>query len=506
MAYGIMGSTRNSYLFTYRATRPIKVLYIDGASGALGENGTMDTQMLLLHGNITGPPVSNSSGQVLWDEYSRAEGLCSLIAELGVGGPEHGFEGWVRMSAGFELIWCNFSSPSLQLVSKINVTVPLLEYNRTSPTMVQLNSLEQAASLTNSTAPTDLPAPDWEIDWEHEPFVASQMWDWFISAGRSYTVDDLASRQEPALRVLGDQMLNLYSPSFASLSGSRVASEKQQLNLTNDGLWKGVEPHDDRKDALRILMRRRSKHRVDNLDPSEVAMLRRDLTHIASSFLEAPRESSNYVSWNYICELIVQNYSKRLQRFQKLLGNETSSLTGSPADIKRYFILLRERSHAFLAPFLEYSSDAGTDTTKEAAKVKANAQEHCKAQYLPRTAYPSYNGSPHSLSDSAISETIEEVMSVICSTLIDIGVAIEQEWAHSFNRIQEWGGNSGEHWMISIDDQISAWREDIEELTAWLGWAPHWMHCDRLCDWDVSVDVLFIVNSPSTNLEILGRM
>ena len=37
-----------------------------------------------------------------------------------------GVEGAARMNAGFELIWCNFSSPSARLISNLNVKVPLL--------------------------------------------------------------------------------------------------------------------------------------------------------------------------------------------------------------------------------------------------------------------------------------------------------------------------------------------------------------------------------------------
>src|SRR5277367_5874729 len=33
---------------------------------------------------------------------------------------------FVRMNAGFEIIWCNFSSPSIRLLSHLDVTAPLL--------------------------------------------------------------------------------------------------------------------------------------------------------------------------------------------------------------------------------------------------------------------------------------------------------------------------------------------------------------------------------------------
>ncbi|KAL8679095.1 MAG: hypothetical protein Q9186_004590 [Xanthomendoza sp. 1 TL-2023] len=169
MTYGIMGSTQNSFLSTYQTTQPVKCLYFDGASGALGESGTMDTQMLFLYGNTTGPPGKKRSAELLWDEYARAERLCEWLQERGLNAPGQGIEGIARMSAGFELIWCNFSSPSLRLVSRFNVSVPLLEYNRTASLIERVEKPNQALLATDQGNGEDLPAPDWEIDWEHEP-------------------------------------------------------------------------------------------------------------------------------------------------------------------------------------------------------------------------------------------------------------------------------------------------------------------------------------------------
>lgn len=210
MAYGIMGSTRNSFLSTYQTTRSAKCLYFDGASGALSQSGTMDTQMLLLYGNATGPPGKNSSGEFLWDEYARGQRLCEWLHEHNVGALGQGIEGIVRMSAGFELIWCNFSSPSLRLVSRFNVTVPLLKYNRTSYSVEKLERSDLSLPVAGHDDQVDLPAPEWEIDWEHEPFIASQQWDWFTSASRSYSSENLASNRESLVSDCWTQISSIY--------------------------------------------------------------------------------------------------------------------------------------------------------------------------------------------------------------------------------------------------------------------------------------------------------
>src|SRR5271155_4270578 len=43
-----------------------------------------------------------------------------------LGGLGWGVEGIVRMNAGFEMICCNFSSPSIRLLRHLNVAAPLL--------------------------------------------------------------------------------------------------------------------------------------------------------------------------------------------------------------------------------------------------------------------------------------------------------------------------------------------------------------------------------------------
>jgi hypothetical protein len=81
--------------------------------------------MLHIFRNVTGPTHNNRTFG-LFDEYVRAVGLCDWLFENKLGGVGWGFEGIVWMNAGFELIWCNFSSHSLRLISKLNATAPQL--------------------------------------------------------------------------------------------------------------------------------------------------------------------------------------------------------------------------------------------------------------------------------------------------------------------------------------------------------------------------------------------
>ncbi|KAL8803840.1 MAG: hypothetical protein Q9200_006058, partial [Gallowayella weberi] len=489
MAYGVMGSTRNSFLSTYQTTQPVKCLYFDGASGALAESGTMDTQMLFLFGNTTGPPGRNSSADFLWDEYARAQRLCGWLQERGLDAPGQGIEGIVRMSAGFELIWCNFSSPSLRLVSRFNVSVPLLGYNRTASLNDRPEKLSQILLATDPGKGEDLPAPDWDIDWDHEPFIASQQWDWLTSSSRAYSSEDLASIREPSIELLDTELVCMYSPEFQQLLTVRVEHDRERLNLTSDGFWNGSFDRDSRRVAMKQLMRRRSRHHVGELTPQEVDKFRADMEHMVNRavgrHLHHHNHGSHAIRWSHTCDMIVNSFAKRLMQLQRLLQREyAAERDGEAIHRKRRFAQLRERTHSLLMPFFDYSSETGTASGTE--PIQASLRR-CKSAYLPWLVPNEAQGPPPG--QHFIGEAIEEVLHGICSVLIGVGLAIEEIWLRDFNHglsVLLRDPEEGLHLQqpSSLEVEMRLWGEKIEELTAWLGWAPHWMQCERLCAWD----------------------
>lgn len=485
MAYGIMGSTRNSFLSTYQTTQSAKCLYFDGASGALSESGTMDTQMLFLYGDTTGPPGKNSSGDFLWDEYARAQRLCGWLQEQNLDASDQGIEGVVRMSAGFELIWCNFSSPSLRLVSRLNVSVPLLGYNRTSSLVENRASPNLALSVSNSSTPVDLPAPDWEIDWEHEPFVASQQWDWFTSTSRAYNSEELASNRESSIRLQDMDVVSLYSPEYQRLLTDLAQHEREQLNLTSDGLWQGTPSRQARRGALRELMRRRSKHRVGDLSPQDIARFRRDMQRMVSRTVSQDSRGDHDlldISWSHTCDMIVNSFAKRLMQFQRLLQHDQVAEREPPVYTRREFALLRERAHALLMPFFDYSIDMTTESGMQQHSDKTQSSlDRCKRAYVPQPI--AHKAKATGIGHHYVGQAIEEVMDGICTVLVSAGRLVEKTWLRDFNHNPK-GLDIGQ--LQQSHMEMGKLQDKIEELTAWLGWSPHWMGCDRLCAWDVS--------------------
>lgn len=85
------------YLHTYRAARPLRLLYIDGESAAKSNKGTLDSQDYILVNS------TDTSGR-MGGEFVRAAGLCEL-AQTEWGGR---IDGVLRMEGGFEIILCSF--------------------------------------------------------------------------------------------------------------------------------------------------------------------------------------------------------------------------------------------------------------------------------------------------------------------------------------------------------------------------------------------------------------
>lgn len=93
---------RRGYLQTYRTRRNLNLLYLDGMAAAKSDWGPLDSQDLVLR---EGEPRQDP----LRDEPWRAQRLCDIVKPMG-------YDGVVRMEAGFEVIHCNFTD-SLDLVS-----------------------------------------------------------------------------------------------------------------------------------------------------------------------------------------------------------------------------------------------------------------------------------------------------------------------------------------------------------------------------------------------------
>lgn len=108
---------KGGWLHTYRTTRPLRYLYVDGMGGGKTTMGTLDSQDYLLRRTRTiksfdgpqkkehekptrdGVPQKRAGGPM--DEQERAVELCALCKDWNLSGV-------IRMEAGFEIIQCDF--------------------------------------------------------------------------------------------------------------------------------------------------------------------------------------------------------------------------------------------------------------------------------------------------------------------------------------------------------------------------------------------------------------
>ncbi|KAI9681876.1 MAG: hypothetical protein M1822_006953 [Bathelium mastoideum] len=97
-------SLAHGFLHTYRTKHSLRLLYIDGASAAKSDKGTLDLQdLVLLHYNPLYKSQLRNVTEV-GEDHIRAARMCRMANERWQGQ----INGFLRMEAGFEVILCNF--------------------------------------------------------------------------------------------------------------------------------------------------------------------------------------------------------------------------------------------------------------------------------------------------------------------------------------------------------------------------------------------------------------
>lgn len=497
MAYGIMGSSRDSFLLTYQTTRPIKALYFDGESAALMGLGQMDTQMLQLFGNVSGPPGEGFFG--LGQEYMRAHGLCKWFEDAGLGGRGWGFEGVVRMNAGFEMIWCDFSSPSLKLVSRLNVTAPLLVAEDEDNVADSEDDLSQAPDLSGTkqhpTSYYPLPPkptktgrdsepshpaapPNWRHDRGREPFLAVQGWGWFDSATWHYGSNrNGPGRGEVKAKVQSCGLLSYYSLQFRNQSINRALDEQKGLNLTADGLWTGPGEYGNRTKAIKQLARRRRFHHLGDVIPEEALLMRENSERALRSLLRADNNCSG-ADWVLMTSEIVQRTTNHLTMVDSKLLSFPSDPRNETA-LSKWLYDLRAQIHLFMVGYLEYPPKIGRETWSTQSDLYEETYSRCKYRYT-RILVPEELQISLPREEEDIRLAVEDVHGTICSVLLKLGFGVEQAWFDHIDGTKERASLHAE----ALADRADRWHDNIEELQAWLGWESEYYGCQQTCAWD----------------------
>lgn len=539
MAYGIMGSLPNSRMLSYRTTRAIKCLYFDGMSANLMSDG-VESQMTFLYGDSDsipsrpwpprpgrpgkppgdGPPRRGPPGKrpgnpeaqrderppfgrwnPLDDEYYRAAGLCNWIKEKGLGGKGWGFEGIVRMNAGFELIWCDFDSPSLRLVSNLNVSAPRIEMeNRRQPRMrnkmirsppVGQVVLKDGKPVHQADSPEGPHGPG--LTDPSEPFRGVANWMWFTAAARRYgfsgTSGTGTGRGEARVRVNTCGIFTFYDPDMEDQDAARVESERTSLNISADGWWDGPEEPSMRAAALEKLLRRRRPHRANHVSSDDGEYMRTAVENRMRAVLESERTSSNSscsgVDWQLTMQEIVTFYSTNLRNLLHILEEQPAKTEKHWLTIHSWLESIRMLTHWFIMPFLEYPRGPYTNESLRVdlsmdSPVMQEALERCQFQYGTEGINQLVEG------ERLLSWAVDETLGGICQTIFEVGLGVEYRWLLHFNQDPERHKSSHfEENPLLLDGK--RWKMAVEELMAWLGWAEQWTGCEGPCGSDVSL-------------------
>ena len=369
MSYGIMGGRGGeTWLHTFVTTRDVRVLVFDGMSAALGQSGTLDSQMVFLYGE-----VKDGNGRMgpVFDEYTRARDLCAWAEELeGVR-----IEGFVRMNTGFEMAWCDFeNTESWKLVSKLNVTAPVARGAREEEEEEEdEDSPPPAPDSPRDGPPRDGPPGDdpprrpgdglrpprrpghgYGRPGGGIPWANAAGWEWIRSATWHYSLS-------PESRVTPDfcRFFTFYSPSFSSFPN----------NLST---------------------RKNSSHRLTNVSKADADAFK---TEIGESLLSTMPCSG--LDWRRVTQDIIDRYGGRIKELSVVLGTSTTNTTEK-------FEKVGKLAFAGVMPYVDDSQRAG-------------AEERCTHTFTG--LIPEELLSPQ---EALLRDTVEAVLGRICRLFLDL--------------------------------------------------------------------------------------
>lgn len=503
MSYAIFGIGPEAHMLSFRTTRDVKCMYFDGSSAALMSDGSMDSQMVFLHNSsanvprspvwgippdnpcIPGQPPEERKNCTIWDplhaEYERAAGLCSFIWENDLGGRGWGYEGVVRMNAGFEVIWCDFESPSLELLSHINVNSPLLEgvevpdwppWNDSDAAIVVSRSVGmQTAAHISMSIHSNKP----EVIFVGQvPFWLSGIYDWFAAATRTYgSMGGKTGRGEARVRLDSSGLFSFFEPGLIDQERARITDEATMYNLTSNGFWKAPTDAVDRREALEKLTRRRRYQRALNISVADGQYMRAAVAERMRASLPDREPSYSGLEWVSAAQGVIIKYSNPLQELRTLLNSTPTALRGNAT--RDYLANIRRRSHSFVTSFYNYPTWTSSNATLAFALTAPSslaALERCEDQALPwdLAVAPS---------EIASYRAYREVTSTICQISLQIFLETEAQWLTHYNNMS--APPPPVHVQRETLQSAAQSHQAIEELMAWLGWADQWTDCDPLC-------------------------
>ncbi|KAJ7451347.1 hypothetical protein FB451DRAFT_1342758 [Mycena latifolia] len=280
---------------TFVATRPLKVLYFDGSSGANMKEGTLDSQDLVVWGKVD---------PARWrDEPGRIRDLCAW-------GKEFGVDGYVR-----EIMLCDFTA-GVELLASESLATPWARHNTPSPSSsaprsaLGFSSHFYAIPPPPPISPSDPPPKN---DSKVEPGVAALFMFEVIRAGSWH------NRYPGETRVALDltRLVSFYDTALVpSLVTYRAGLER----------W---------------------DHRLEGISASDLAAV---TTRLRAVLTADPTDAGSGVDWATLFHVVVDRYADRLELLEYLLNTTTAANGAARAQT------IQTQLRIMLTPYILYSA------------------------------------------------------------------------------------------------------------------------------------------------------
>ncbi|KZP03671.1 hypothetical protein FIBSPDRAFT_941396 [Athelia psychrophila] len=449
-----------TYLTTYRTTKPTRVLYFDGMSAAWGNLGWMDTQEALLRG-ADANGTSQDKDKISWvDDYKRAKKLCKWASSRNI-------EGFVRMNAGFELLWCDFTSPALEIVSHLNITVP-----GTSAADPRGPGFPQRHSGSESELDyTDFPQRPFPVGPGYPnpggprqdslgggtmaPLAVSSAGEWLrIATHRAFS-------PQPRIALDHSKLITFYHPRLTSLAPGRAGNGSD------------------------ITMR---MHRVwTDISDGDAASVAAELDDVLS---RDDSGSGSGMDWGAAARGVVEHWASRLMQLRRGLNE---AITAPDANATQVTLDVRLLTYMPLSPYMAPGS-APNASGSALFFGKGTGTTPCAEGPLEFELESAFDRCTYSATGFASSRTFtpqetllqSSISAVLERVCFDVGAIFSESYDASSSASLHPSlsdEDDSKSRAITLDTLIEGWEARMNALVAWLDWTE-WLRCDKACDWD----------------------
>ncbi|KAH9926104.1 uncharacterized protein B0H18DRAFT_954784 [Fomitopsis serialis] len=449
MSYGIMGGRGFTFMLTYQTLRPAKIIYVDGMSAALSDSGWLDSQEVILSRKGKGGNSPMEGGGV-FGEDRRLKELCKWARKFDV-------EGIVRMNAGFELMWCDFESPFIQLVSYLNITAPGTPYSNGSDFPRWPGGPGRGPGRppeNNRLVPADPDPPKGDpprrgpgrdphggpFSGMPSPFASTSFPEWL----RAATARNVSP--QPHVTLDYASFVTFYNPRYQSLIRARAT----QKGMREHRAWLNISD----EDAAAIVQE-------------------------VEDVLSRPAGEGSGMNWGALAQDVVEEWAGRTMQLKEFLDKVSKDESLNATET---VLAVRRLAYSPLNPYMDTTSaqnstawgsffEADPTSLGWSAQVatpwmNTSALERCKyaatsVTYNPRVRLTSQ--------EMLLRASVETVLSRLCS---DYGSVFMESM------------DADEHASADATTAlIASWESRIVALMQWLDWTE-WLRCGEVCTSD----------------------